>query len=250
MRRTALLSDDGMSLQEVGSLYEALPFLREMGHFVSLVGGGGKTTLMYEMAAITASHRTHTVVTTTTHIWKPADRLPAETEQEIWHAWKEGQFAVCGAPSGADKLTIPDQEWMNRLIEIADFILAESDGAKGMPAKSPREHEPVISRDSDIVVGVLGLDAVGRPIKEVCFGIEEMTKLLQKQQDETFTEEDAVMLLTSEMGSRKSVQDREYYVILNKWDRMSGKVSILNLLQSLRNQGVSSTIVTGQFNEK
>ena len=33
---------------------EALPFLREKGHVVSLVGGGGKTTLLYGMACLCA----------------------------------------------------------------------------------------------------------------------------------------------------------------------------------------------------
>ena len=31
---------------------EALPFLREKSHVVSLVGGGGKTTLLYGMARL------------------------------------------------------------------------------------------------------------------------------------------------------------------------------------------------------
>ena len=35
---------------------EDFPFLAEKGHVVSLVGGGGKTTLMYAMAAHCARH--------------------------------------------------------------------------------------------------------------------------------------------------------------------------------------------------
>ena len=43
------------------------PFLTEKGHIVSLVGGGGKTTLMYAMAAHCVRKNWHVLVTTTTH---------------------------------------------------------------------------------------------------------------------------------------------------------------------------------------
>ena len=45
-----------------------LPFLAEKGHIVSLVGGGGKTTLLYAMAAHCARKGWRVLVTTTTHI--------------------------------------------------------------------------------------------------------------------------------------------------------------------------------------
>ena len=48
---------------------EALPFLREKGHVVSLVGGGGKTTLLYGMARLCAAEGQRVLVSTTTHIF-------------------------------------------------------------------------------------------------------------------------------------------------------------------------------------
>lgn len=43
-----------------------LPFLAEKGHIVSLVGGGGKTTLLYAMADHCAHKGWRVVVMTTT----------------------------------------------------------------------------------------------------------------------------------------------------------------------------------------
>ncbi len=51
---------------------EALPFLREKGHVVSLVGGGGKTTLLYGMARLCAAEGQRVLVSTTTHIQRPS----------------------------------------------------------------------------------------------------------------------------------------------------------------------------------
>ena len=58
-----------------------LPFLTEKEHIVSLVGGGGKTTLLYAMADHCARKGWQVLVTTTTHIRQPAmhrmtQRLP------------------------------------------------------------------------------------------------------------------------------------------------------------------------------
>ena len=49
-----------------------LPFLAEKGHIVSLVGGGGKTTLLYAMADHCARKGWQVLVATTTHIRQPA----------------------------------------------------------------------------------------------------------------------------------------------------------------------------------
>lgn len=44
------------------------PFLAEKGHVISLVGGGGKTTLMYNLAAHCARKGWRVLAATTTHI--------------------------------------------------------------------------------------------------------------------------------------------------------------------------------------
>ena len=47
---------------------EALPFLGETGHVISLVGGGGKTTLLYALARHYSAQGQRVLVSTTTHI--------------------------------------------------------------------------------------------------------------------------------------------------------------------------------------
>ena len=45
---------------------EALPFLGETGHVISLVGGGGKTTLLYALARHYSAQGQRVLVSTTT----------------------------------------------------------------------------------------------------------------------------------------------------------------------------------------
>ena len=58
---------------------EALPFLGETGHVISLVGGGGKTTLLYALARHYSAQGQRVLVSTTTHIQRPdANYAPDE----------------------------------------------------------------------------------------------------------------------------------------------------------------------------
>lgn len=50
---------------------QQFPFLAEKGHVVSLVGGGGKTTLLYAMASHCVQKGWRVLVSTTTHILRP-----------------------------------------------------------------------------------------------------------------------------------------------------------------------------------
>jgi probable selenium-dependent hydroxylase accessory protein YqeC len=48
----------------------------------------------------------------------------------------------------------------------AGCVLVEADGAAGRPVKAPAGHEPVIPASADLVIGVVGLDSLGRPADE------------------------------------------------------------------------------------
>ena len=59
------------------------PFLAEKGHVISLVGGGGKTTLMYNMAAHGARKGWCVLTATTTHIQQPPGEVFAQTDADL-----------------------------------------------------------------------------------------------------------------------------------------------------------------------
>ena len=54
-------------------------------------------------------------------------------------------------------------------MQAADAVFLEADGAKGLPCKAPAAHEPVLLPQSDILLAVAGLSALGRPLEQVCF---------------------------------------------------------------------------------
>jgi probable selenium-dependent hydroxylase accessory protein YqeC len=50
-----------------------------------------------------------------------------------------------------------------------DMMIVEADGAAGRPVKAPREWEPVIPSHTTLVIGLLGVDGVGKELNEENF---------------------------------------------------------------------------------
>ena len=202
-----------------GALQRGFGFLASRGRVVSLVGGGGKSTLMYFLATTCAKQGKKVLVTTTTNIFLPDPGIYARTEEDAQNLWKQGKIAVIGTPMhGKGKLKEPDTGLMCSLMAQADITFVEADGSKHFPVKAPREGEPVLLPECDTVLAVMGLSAIGKPLKNVAFRMPEVTRLLGVEEDHILTEEDAARLLSSSFGGRKGVGDREFCVVLNQCD--------------------------------
>ncbi|MGM9570058.1 MAG: selenium cofactor biosynthesis protein YqeC [Phascolarctobacterium sp.] len=196
-------------------------------HIISLVGGGGKTTIMYELAKYFARQQRKVVVLTTTHIWLPKAQDGTTTVaqeyvgtlQELEHLWQQGCYGVIGSlEAGTGKLIAPAQELLDAALQACDVALIEADGAKQMPCKLPAEHEPVLLKDSDIVIAVAGLDALGKSLAEGCFRWQLGRELFASSCDLLLDEAKLAQILLSEQGSRKAVGSRAFYIALNKCD--------------------------------
>lgn len=188
-------------------------------HTICLVGGGGKTTVMYELAAAWAACGRRVLVLTSTHILRPVDGSFAADVPAVQNLWQQRRYAVIGTPELATgKLTLPPQSVYEELKLQADVILCEADGSRHHPCKVPAEHEPVLWPDSDIVLAVAGMDALGRPLAQACQRPQLAAELLGCGAEKILDEQMLAALLLSEQGSRKDVGTRTYYIVLNKCD--------------------------------
>ena len=213
---------------------QQFPFLAEKGHLVSLVGGGGKTTLLYAMASHCAQKGWRVLMSTTTHILRPENWLWAKTDAEI----QEG------------KLTAPPEADLAHWMAQADAVFLEADGAKHFPCKAPAEQEPVLLPQSDIVLAVAGLSALGHPLKECCFRLEQACMLLGVPPEACLTPELLAQLLASEQGGRKRVGSRAFYAVLNQADtpqrQLLGKQTLCVLQERYRVNGVLTQFEEGE----
>ena len=143
------------------------PLLKIGRGVTALIGGGGKTTLLYALAEELRG-RGRVIVCTSTHIRMP-EQYPLMTgDAEALRVALDKENVVCaGTPAEDGKLTAPAASF-EELSALADYVRVEADGAKGLPLKAHAGHEPVIPANAQRVVLVVGADGFGKPIDKVC----------------------------------------------------------------------------------
>ncbi len=158
------------------TLSEALG-LREK-EVISLVGAGGKTTLMFRLARELLDSGKKVVTTTTTKIAEPtreeAADLLVDPDPARLMRWVSDRLNHCHHLTLASErlesgklqgisVDLVVELWGGGLI---DYLVIEADGAARRPLKAPREKEPVIAPNTTLVIAVLGLDGVGAALHE------------------------------------------------------------------------------------
>lgn len=228
-------------------LSEAMGFFRYPSPIVSVIGAGGKTTVIQRLQQEYYEKKMPAVVTTTTHIQKIkteyclTDPQPGEIDRMLQKAMR----VWTGTNVGDGKLGALSKECLEDIFALKVPLLIEADGARHLSCKAPEIHEPVILPQSDVVLSVYGLDGIGQPIKEVCFRPHKAAELLKKEEKERLTAADIVTLALHEAGGKKGVlPSMEYQVLLSKADVSGQRKTGRKIAEQLSEQGISRIHVT------
>ncbi|MFN8481937.1 MAG: selenium cofactor biosynthesis protein YqeC [Anaerolineae bacterium] len=147
---------------------------------VAFVGGGGKTSALYRLAAeLAAPGQGRVLLTPTTKMLLPgfndADGLFIHPSLDAIAERLQTSLPflrrVAIAPQVIEtadgwKLDSVPPHWPGRLARMPRVaaVLVEADGSRHLSFKAPALHEPPIPPDADVVVLVLGLDVLGQPL--------------------------------------------------------------------------------------
>lgn len=214
---------------------------------VSVVGAGGKTTMLHRMADEYASAGQKVFVTTTTHIVdeKKEYFLSDPSAEEIEKILDEFRQVWAGMPASGGKLKGLDEERLKRILAKDIPVLIEADGAKRKPVKLPAGHEPVIREETTHVLAVYGLDALGRSFEEVCFRCDLACAVSGKHREDPVTESDIAAFAASDNGGRKNCPETAVYtVVLNKADDQKRREQALKICRLLSEKGVDRVVIT------
>lgn len=204
---------------------------------IAVVGGGGKTSLIYRLTQELIEKQKSVIVTTTTHMAyesaRPfADGGEPEKVKELLKAF--GYVVAAEKKDDGVKIGSLPYERMKELCALCDVLLIEADGARNLPVKVPEKWEPVIPDFADMVIGVVGLDCLGVPIRQTAHRIERTAEFLEKSPDAPVTLQDIIKIISSVSGLFKGVEDRAYRVFLNKVDVLEKRENAEMIVKGLR----------------
>jgi probable selenium-dependent hydroxylase accessory protein YqeC len=215
---------------------------------ISLVGGGGKTSLMFALGKELPSHRKGILLTTTTKIWEPAalphfalflsDQFSEIKRWVIENVDKYPCLLIAQEKLDNGKLQGIHPQWVEEFQSFKDIstIVVEADGAAGRSLKAPREGEPVVPQNTSLLVPMVGIDVLGCPLDEqYVFRSEIATKILGLPLGSTVTEEMVARLITEIIKTRP--EGALVIPFINKVDLPDGLEKAKNLAQVISGMG-------------
>lgn len=190
----------------------------------ALVGAGGKTTAMLTLAEELAKAGKRVIVTTTTHMFPPdAGRYgpvfsPEDTAGIAAALERTGLAVAAGPMDERGKLTGVSGAQVEVFLALAEYVLAEADGSRRLPCKTPGDREPALPAQTGLVVGVLGLKSLNHPLEEVCFRAELAARRLGVEPEKPVTPELLARLAAEPWGLAKATEGRRFVILLNQSD--------------------------------
>jgi probable selenium-dependent hydroxylase accessory protein YqeC len=217
-------------MKSVSDLFSALDIgPREL---VALVGGGGKTSLLFALAEELHQGKKRVVTSTTTKVGhREAQRSPCIVFTGSGPSWKDklseglqnhGHVFLARGLLDSGKVDGIGPSIANEMYQGGgiDYIILEADGSSGRPVKAPADHEPVIPSSSTKVVAMLGLEAIGAQMgPEVVFREDLFSKLTGLESGEQLTPTVLARLFLKPEGLFKGTPSpAKKMVFLNKQD--------------------------------
>lgn len=156
---------------------------------ISIVGSGGKTSLLWSLAARRRA-QSRVLVTTTTRIQLPDAAAGLYDNLLLFNGGEASPLAphlrCCAAPlpkganaplkspagvtlagrvtqndAGMAKFCAPPDDALKELIPRYDYVFIESDGSRTLPLKGWADYEPVVPEETTVTVGIMPLWTLG-----------------------------------------------------------------------------------------
>lgn len=229
----------------------------EKDRVISIVGAGGKTTLMYTLAE-ELKNSSKVLVTTTTRIYAP--------RKEQYEYMALGYKNLCGLRCSGNKgiyvygslideenkLIAPVPKTLDEQALYFDYILIEADGSKRKPIKGWKDSEPVICSSTQKTIGVISIEVIGQLISEYnVHRIEEFVDIVNSKRDEVITIENVSSLIFHQRGLFKDAKG-EKVLFINKVEERREKILAKRLLKNIakKNNNYIDKIIFGSLRNK
>ncbi len=214
--------------------------------FVSVVGGGGKTTFLINFGEYLKNKGYSVLLTTSTKLASKerenykVDYYLTHDDELLSHSVQKGESILFAHEyTIPTKLVSPGEEIIKEVAPHFDFVLVEADGSRHLPIKYHSQRDPVIWSGTTAVVSLVGVWAIGKKSSDVAFGDERDILVDYHYMNE---------YLNDKEGACKGMRDdTENIILFNGFDSFPDN---LDLIKSLNiRKDISSYIVSEKKGE-
>ncbi|ELC8443181.1 putative selenium-dependent hydroxylase accessory protein YqeC [Clostridium perfringens] len=217
----------------------------KIGDIISVVGSGGKTTFIYNLAEELKNEKV--LISTTTKMLCPEENqidyffcLSEGDELNI----KKGRTFISGEKVNQNKVS-GDISLIKEYMSSFDYVLLECDGSKRKPLKGWNETEPVILNETTKTIGIIPLHIVGEKItEENIHRIEIFNNIFKTKIGDEITLDVIAEIITNPKGLFKDAIG-EKILFLNRIDDEKSKELVWELLEILSRKNKNSLKIIG-----
>ncbi len=224
----------------------------------AIVGAGGKSTVLQKLAEYSKLQGTPTMITTTTEMyakqmekWNPyigedfneairhCEKRILEQGQASWISGMDREKAIGLLPEYIDDIHRVYPHWQ---------ILVEADGAREKWLKAPKEREPVIPWFTNMTIGVINLQVLGKPISAThIHNVDLLESLLERPEGAIITSSMLAKLVTHSRGLFQYSRG-ERVVFCTGYDTVSHR-TIDAFLDALQGKYIDKIILADGYQE-
>jgi len=205
----------------------------DKNQIITIVGAGGKTSIMFDIGKKLKLQNKRVLITTTTKIYMP-DKSQSDKillgKKEIFDRYVPQK----GSVTTSGKEVVQKNKYKGYSTEeidyirnknIFDYIIIEGDGAKKKSIKAPRNFEPVVPKNTDILLGVIGMDILNKNIdNENIFGLKEFLKITDRKINDSIDKDCLINLIINKDGLFKYTGNKNF-LTLNKINTRNIKIA-------------------------
>ena len=261
-----------------GDLLNCLESLDVPTGVTSVVGSGGKTTLLRAIAGELAARDESVVLATTTHFlaFAGVPLVTSDDEGELADALGRGGVACVGVPvasrGGRDETrsaAVVDQAAVGAaggqatagavralpklgpspipvagLAQLAGHVLVEADGSRRLSLKAHAAHEPVVPPESALRILVVGASGLGSPVRKAAHRPELFCERAGCAPDDAATPELVSRVISAEVTAGLLSPDR---VVVNQVEDAAARAQAGRLARELARLGVGTPVLAGSI---
>ena len=189
---------------------------------VSIIGSGGKTTLLCLLS--NAFRHEKILISTTTHLQNKSFfdydyYFSGKDIGEDFEIIKNGIYLgaeIETTKDGTEKLKSLDYDLLSKICGNFDKVFLESDGSKMLPLKAWKDFEPVVIAETTTTIGILPINVLGKPANEnLIHRFDDFKKITNIKKNEILEIKHLVTIISHEIGLMKFSKGKKI-IILNK----------------------------------